>query len=447
MRVLITMYPGHGHLAPLAPLAIAIQANGHDVVVATSETFREAVEALGLRHESCGPVWRESDFGQPRGEPYLLADMGQFIQTTVNAKVIADLRSIVARSRPDILLSNDYEPCGRVVAEERGIPFVLASSGPRVSRAVQDRFQGFVLRKAREAAGAGVSEGHELDYSLKWLRIHFCPPSYAWCPAGEPEPAEAPNQFGIRPQTVEIGAAFQPPATQPPVTTTSPPHQSLVQPPPHMPVDDSPPTAGDSRPTALCTFGTVFNKDPQVLRLVVEAVAPLVKRLLVLPGPGVDVTSFGALPGGPGVDVTSFDALPRSVEFLNEVSLSTVLPHVDYVVSHGGTATLLATQLAGKPCLLLPRGADQILNGAACHRTQLAVVRFHTMAARAIGIQPLPPMTVESVASAFSELVANASYRERALRFRSDLEALPPMSVAVNLIEELAATGAPITRR
>jgi UDP:flavonoid glycosyltransferase YjiC (YdhE family) len=404
MRVLITTFPGHGHLGPLIPLATAIRDAGHDVAIATSSTFRDWVQSHGLSHESCGPAWRESDFGRPLHQSHLLADLGHFIETAVNAKVIADVRSIVARTRPDIILSNDYEPCGRIVAEETGVPFALASSGPRIPRAVQERFQGFVLRKAREAAGAALAEGHELDYSLKWLRLHFCPPSHAWWPVGESEPSEAPNQFGIRPESVEIGAPFCPPQS-----------------------------SQDTRPTALCTFGTVFNKDPEVLRLVIEAIAPSVRRFYVLPGPGLDVASFAGLRPG--------------VEFLGEVGLSTILPHVDYVVTHGGTATLVAAQLAGKPCLLLPRGADQILNGGACQRSRISVVRFHTMAASAVGVHPIVPMTVESVANAFSELVTDPGYRERALRFRNELEALPPMHVAVRLLEQLASTRAPVVKR
>jgi UDP:flavonoid glycosyltransferase YjiC (YdhE family) len=197
MRVLITTLPGHGHLGPLIPLAHALRTAGHEVAFGTSATFREFLAARGLALEPCGPHWRESDFGYQFQQPHVLADLGRFIDTEVTSRVLADVEGIVRRWQPDVLLSNDYEPNGRVVAERAGIPFVLASSGPRVTRATQEKLLGFNLKRSR--AAGGLPQHDELSYSLEWLRLQFCPAFHCYCAAGEAEPIEAPNQYAIRP--------------------------------------------------------------------------------------------------------------------------------------------------------------------------------------------------------------------------------------------------------
>ena len=404
MRVVITSLPGHGHLGPLIPLAVAIRDAGHDVAFATSATFGKLLEEHGLPLEPCGPLWREADFGRNFQQPQLLGDLAKFLDTEVTSRVLNDIDASVTRARPDLILSNDFEPNGRVIAERAGIPFVLASSGPRMPRAFRERLQGNILAASRRAGGLG--EKGALDYTLRWLHLHFSPVDHALETAAEGAAVEARNEFGVRPAVAEFGAPFEPRGGM----------------------------SGDtSRPAALCTFGTVFNKDPEILRTVINAVAPRVRRLFVLLGPGIDAESLGALPVG--------------VELHSDVALSTMLPHVDYVVTHGGTASLAAIQLHAKPCLLLPLGADQIINGAACQRRRLGVVRFHTIAAVMVGAQPIMPMTQDSVGEAFDELTADEGYVARAADFKRTLHAMPPMQSAVPLLERLAVTRAPVLRQ
>ena len=187
----------------------------------------------------------------------------------------------------------------------------------------------------------------------------------------------------------------------------------------------------DARPAVLCTFGTVFNKRAELLRAVVAGVARRAARLIVLLGPGADAAALGEL--------------PACVEVHAEGSVAAFLPHVDYVVTHAGAGTLTALQLQGKPSLLLPQGADQPVNAAACVRNGSGVVRFHTLAAITAGVPvPKEPMTEDSVAEAFAELLADPGYRERAERFRASFDALPSVEHAVRLIEKLAVTRAPV---
>ena len=112
MRVVISTTPGHGHFAPLIPLAAAIRAQGHEAVFATSESARAGLAVHGLALEPCGPHWRESDFGRSAAPYHALADLPPFLETEVEPRMLFDLDTAVRRRRPDVILSDDFEPVG-----------------------------------------------------------------------------------------------------------------------------------------------------------------------------------------------------------------------------------------------------------------------------------------------------------------------------------------------
>src|SRR5262245_47675732 len=116
---------------------MAIRDAGHEVAIATSEQCRSGLGDYGLAIEPCGPLWLESDYGHSDTPNLPTADLGAIYYADVVPRSLADVEAAVARRRPDVILSNDFEPTGRVVAERAGIPFVLASSGPRMSRSVR----------------------------------------------------------------------------------------------------------------------------------------------------------------------------------------------------------------------------------------------------------------------------------------------------------------------
>lgn len=404
MHVLITAHPGHGHLAPLIPFAMAIRDAGHDVAIATSAQCRTGLAGYGIEIEPCGPLWLESDYGYSDKPNLPTADLGAMYYTDVVPRLLADVDAAVARRRPDVILSNDFEPTGRVVAERAGIPFVLASSGPRMGRPVRQAWHAALLRRARKLGGLG--EAPELDYSLRWLHLCFAPADWVyrgWATEVHGSHTAAANEVGIRPRLADLGAAGAVAAA----------------------VERC---AGG--PIVLCTFGTLFNKRPGLLRTVIEGLAGRVAKLLVVLGPGVDRGAFA----------TS----PANVELLEQASIPALLAGVDYVVTHGGASTLTALKLAGKPSLLFPQGADQPLNAMACLHQGSSVVRFHTPAGLKVGAMPEGPMSPESVGRAFDALTAEAGYAERARKLRAAFENLPPLEHAVRLLERLAATCEPM---
>jgi hypothetical protein len=113
------------------------------VALATSETCRDGLAAHGFEVvEACGPLWNESRFGRSSEPNAPLRDLARFFEDDVGPAMLAGLEASVRRRRPDVILSNDFESTGRVIAERFEIPFVLASSGPRLPRPLRVRMGG-----------------------------------------------------------------------------------------------------------------------------------------------------------------------------------------------------------------------------------------------------------------------------------------------------------------
>jgi UDP:flavonoid glycosyltransferase YjiC (YdhE family) len=105
-----------------------------------------------------------------------------------------------------------------------------------------------------------------------------------------------------------------------------------------------------SRPLIYLTLGTAMGSVP-ILREAIAGLAVLDADLLVATGPTVQVDALG--------DV------PANARFHAWVPQAALLPHVDLVVHHGGSGTMLGAFGAGLPQLVLPQGADQFTNADA----------------------------------------------------------------------------------
>ena len=112
------------------------------------------------------------------------------------------------------------------------------------------------------------------------------------------------------------------------------------------------------RPVVYLTLGTVVAEDA-ALQPAVEGLASLDAEVLVALGSAAG-DALGALPGN--VHVESF------------VDQARLMPHVDLVVHHGGSGTVLAALTNGTPQVLTPKGADQFLNGDLMAAAGLAAV-------------------------------------------------------------------------
>ena len=96
------------------------------------------------------------------------------------------------------------------------------------------------------------------------------------------------------------------------------------------------------------TMGTVWNRNLDIFRLVIEAVRDEDIALIVTVGRENDPASLGPQPD----NVVAHRYIPQGQ----------LLPRCHAVITHGGAGTTLGALAFGLPLLVLPQGADQYAN-------------------------------------------------------------------------------------
>jgi MGT family glycosyltransferase len=172
-------------------------------------------------------------------------------------------------------------------------------------------------------------------------------------------------------------------------------------------------------PVVYFTLGTVFNHESgDLFDRVLAGLRDLPINLLVTVGREIDPASLGPQ--------------PAHVRIERFVPQAEILPHVDLVVSHAGSGSVLGALAFGRPMVLAPMGADQPLNAERC--AALGVGRVLD-AVRA---------TPTDVREAVVAVLEDPSCRATASRLRDEIAALPAPEVSVGLLERLAVERAPI---
>ena len=162
------------------------------------------------------------------------------------------------------------------------------------------------------------------------------------------------------------------------------------------------------------TLGTIWNRDLDVFRMLVEALRDDVNVVVTL-GRRHDPTALGSQPRG---------VLVRSYVPQNEL-----LPWCAAVVAHGGSGTVLGTLAHGCPMLVLPQGADQWNNAQ-------RVVDIG--AGRQLLRAALSPAAVRTDVLA---LLADPSFRVSAEAVAAEIRDMPAPAAAIARVESLLEQG------
>ena len=174
------------------------------------------------------------------------------------------------------------------------------------------------------------------------------------------------------------------------------------------------------RPVVYVSLGTVFNAEAR------DVFAAVLDGLRSEP-----ITAI--LTVGADNDPADFGPQPEHVHIERFIPQSLLLPYCDAVVNQGGTA-ILPILGHGLPLLILPQGANQFHNAAAC-------------VAAGVGRRLLPgEVTPEAVRRDVSALLYDPSLRKAAQGIQAELAAMPGPERGVELIERLAAERRPLLR-
>jgi UDP:flavonoid glycosyltransferase YjiC (YdhE family) len=386
MRVLFTAIPGWGHVHPMVPLARAFVARGDEVSWAVAAPVCERLRRDGFDAEPAGidEVDGHREFAARHPEAKTLApiDLPEFMFSRIFGavwapKMLDDLLPLARDVRPSLMVHDAAELAGPIVAAVLGIPSVAHGFGP-------------LLPPARVASANPV-------VAPLWARHGLDVPPYAG--------TYQHGYLDIYPPSLQVGNADHVPVRLPlrPVTYAARGDEPL---PPLV-------TAPSADPLVYVTFGTVFNRNVDVIRTVVEGVRALPVRVVVTLGPRGEPHELGPQPNN--VHVTRY------------IAQTELLAHCAAVVSHAGSGTFLASLALGLPQLCVPQAADQFLNAAACTRA-------------GVGLTLLPgTVTAEAVKGAVSHLLDDAAWREAAVRVSGDIAAMPsPDDVAASLADRFA---------
>jgi UDP:flavonoid glycosyltransferase YjiC (YdhE family) len=318
VRLLFSSGAGHSHIAPMLPLAVTAREQGHDVVFVTGPGATQYPESAGLPTVSIGePIpdtfarYRErydlDEMDQRSTDERLSHLMAHFMVGIGAAGRLDDMLAFVRDWTPDLVVSNLAERASVLAAVLSGIPYVMHAMGPPKSAAV--------MAEGWEVAGELARR-----YGLDALPSRDTVPYLDIWPAGL-QPAgvewEYPTRWPLRPEN-------------------------------SLPVEGNRPEVLDRLPysrTVYVTLGTTYNTRPGVLESMISALYGEELNVVVTIGRNGDRERFGPQ--------------PEHVRIEHFVPQERLLPHVDVVVCHAGSGTVLGALAHGVPLVVSPLATDQ----------------------------------------------------------------------------------------
>ena len=373
MRVLCSSTPMEGVFMPFVPLGRALLAAGHEVLVATGPDLQSRVAGDGFATAVAGPTAMDAAItamadpevsNAPGGESWHFG-AAMFGGVIAPAKLPA-LRRLVNDFRPDLVVHPPVDVAAPLVAAEHGLASVAYGFGqvldPPFVAALRDRVAPLWREAGMEPDPyAGIYRGRYLDP---------CPPSL--------QPSRDPGSG--------VGVAE-------PIRPEVPGDRDAVLP-------DWIASLGQ-RPVVYLSLGTVplFNQPHTFVTLLAE-----------LAHDDVDlVVTVGQLN-----DPATLGTQPANVHIERWLPLAPLLPRCDAVVCHAGSGTTLAALACGLPLALVPQGADQFTNAAACLRAGVA---------RVLEPDAVTSTTVREAVTAI--LRSGSSEQEAAQRVAAEIAAMP----------------------
>jgi UDP:flavonoid glycosyltransferase YjiC (YdhE family) len=428
MRIVLNTFGSLGDLNPYLALAIALHKRGHEAVVATSEVYRQKVQAEGVEFAPVRP-----DVGELLNQPELTAKLWhprQGSEFLIRDYILPQLEdsyqdSLKASTGADLVLTHIAGYAAPIAAEVMGIrwislvlqPMVMFSAydppvipnaawlrhlyrfGPGMFRALM-RGAEFQLNKwaepivrLRTKVGLKTKANPLLGGqfspcgTILLFSRYFAPPQPDW-PTGWRQTGfifyDRQGQFGkIMDSASRLSDELE-----------------------HFLAAGDPPVLFTLGSSAVTHPGTFFRES-------MAAALKAGQRAVLLTGPLAQ-------------DELA-QSIPESIFVASYLPYSQIMPRASAIVHQGGVGTTAQAMRAGRPMLVVPWSHDQPDNAARLTKLGVAqtVPRNRYKAAR--------------VAKELSRLLGDDGYGNRARELGKKITAEDGLTAAVDAIEEMAS--------
>jgi rhamnosyltransferase subunit B len=423
-RIVISTFGSFGDVHPYVAIALELKARGHRPVIATSEVYREKMEAQ--RIEFC-PVRPEVlSFDQPEELGKLVAEVMDARKgpERVTQMLLPHLREIyedlsAAVDGADLLLTHPLPLVGPIVAQMNGLPWVSSVLAPGSFLSVYDppvppQFPAlYNLMKLSPAISRGV-----MKLALIKLDRLMDPVFRLRAELGLPR-GEQPIMTGQHSPTCVLALFSRLMATPQP---DWPPHTMVTGFPFYDRRDffgESAAPAGllefldDGPPPLVFTLGSsAFWVARDFYRDSISAARALGRRALLLIGHARNLPS---------------ESLPDGVAAFEYAPYSEVLPRACAIVHQGGVGTTGQGLRSGRPVLILPHAFDQFDNAARVGRLGCGRVLAR------------PRYDAKSAVTELKALLDDARYAERAVEVAKIVRLENGAAAAADAIESVLA--------
>jgi UDP:flavonoid glycosyltransferase YjiC (YdhE family) len=247
MRILFVCNPLHGHVNPMLPLARAAHNAGHAVVVATGADIAALAQREGLTTWSVGMTHAQAGGNHQ-------ASWLDYFEASARERM-AQLAPRCAAWQPDLVIHEETELAGPVVAASIGVRSVVHGLGPMLPMRLLPWIAAAIERLAPRGSATEV-----LGAWRAGTYLHLCPPGLA--------PAEEPIWRDVLPLR--------------PMTPGGTGDAALMRRIEALPFAR----------TVFVTLGTVYGGNTAALMAAIEGLRSLAANLIVAVGPQGDPSLF-----------------------------------------------------------------------------------------------------------------------------------------------------------
>jgi MGT family glycosyltransferase len=376
------------HIYPSLSLIRELVARGHRVSYVVGEPMTHLVAPTGADVVAHPSIFPTEEAGWPD-------DPGEAMRVFLD-EAIAVLPQLIDRfdeDRPDVLLHDIGGLSAPLLAHRYGVPAVQLSPTYVAWEGYEEDMAEFT--EALEASESGQAYFRTFN---AWLREHGIT-------------TDARDFLGRPPHILSL----IPRALQPHADRVDPERVQFVGPclEPERIADRSWSPPADGRKVLLVSFGTAYNRQPDVYRACIEAFADSGWHVVIAIGHHVDPAELGPVPG--------------NVELHPTVPQLAVLAGASAFVTHAGMGGCTESLWFGVPTVAIPQAVDQFGNAAMLQ--ELGVGRH----------LPAEEVTADSLRAAVEEVAGSADVRRRLDEIRATVRAHGGVGAAADAVERFLA--------